>query len=201
MLLPFFATFGVVFLAEIVGDKLLYTTGVLATRYASAPIIWGVSLAVMAKMGVAVMVGEAIGHLSPYLVAAISGASFLGVAYAIWRTPDTQHSVTKLRQPAAKVALVSFAAVFFSEWGDVGQITAATMAAQYRAPFSVWLGAVCAMTTKGALAATLGAGARRWLRDRVPAWALKAAATGAILVLAVVSIVETLGRVSGRPEP
>ena len=33
MLPIFFATYGAVFVAEIVGDKLLYTTGVLATRY------------------------------------------------------------------------------------------------------------------------------------------------------------------------
>jgi len=33
MLALFFATYGAVFVAEIVGDKLLYTTGVLATRY------------------------------------------------------------------------------------------------------------------------------------------------------------------------
>ena len=37
MLTIFFATYGAVFLAEIVGDKLLYTTGVLATRYRTAP--------------------------------------------------------------------------------------------------------------------------------------------------------------------
>ena len=41
-LLPlFFATYGAVFIAEIVGDKLLYTTGVLATRYRSASVIAG----------------------------------------------------------------------------------------------------------------------------------------------------------------
>jgi hypothetical protein len=33
MLPIFLATYGAVFVAEIVGDKLLYTTGVLAARY------------------------------------------------------------------------------------------------------------------------------------------------------------------------
>ena len=37
----FLATYGAVFLAEIVGDKLLYTTGVLATRYRTAPVMIG----------------------------------------------------------------------------------------------------------------------------------------------------------------
>ena len=48
------ATYGAVFVAEIVGDKLLYTTGVLATRYRTLPIIVGVLVAFMAKMAVAV---------------------------------------------------------------------------------------------------------------------------------------------------
>src|SRR6185503_12792593 len=41
----FFATYAAVFAAEIVGDKLLYTTGVLATRYRAVPIMLGMSLA------------------------------------------------------------------------------------------------------------------------------------------------------------
>ena len=47
------ATYGAVFVAEIVGDKLLYTTGVLATRYRPVPIMLGMLCAFMAKMAVA----------------------------------------------------------------------------------------------------------------------------------------------------
>jgi len=43
MLPIFFATYGAVFIAEIVGDKLLYTTGVLATRYRTIPILMGMA--------------------------------------------------------------------------------------------------------------------------------------------------------------
>ena len=60
MLPVLFATYGAVFVAEIVGDKLLYTTGVLATRYRTAPILFGMAIAFMAKMAVAVLVGKAI---------------------------------------------------------------------------------------------------------------------------------------------
>ena len=68
----FFATYGAVFVAEIVGDKLLYTTGVLAARYRTVPIMFGMSLAFMLKMGVAVAVGEAISKLPPWLVATVT---------------------------------------------------------------------------------------------------------------------------------
>ena len=56
MLPIFLATYGAVFVAEIVGDKLLYTTGVLATRYKTIPIMFGMAFAFMLKMAVAVAV-------------------------------------------------------------------------------------------------------------------------------------------------
>jgi len=135
--------------AEIVSDKLLYTTGILATRYRTAPVLVGMATAFMAKMGVAVLIGKAISTLPPILVAAVSTASFLGVAYALWRKP-LPTAETRKDHTASKAAIVSFAAVFFSEWGDVGQITAATMAARFGSPLLVWIGAVAAMVTKGA---------------------------------------------------
>ena len=55
MVSVFILTYGAVFAAEIVGDKLLYTTGVLAARYRAMPIAFGATLAFMVKMGVAVM--------------------------------------------------------------------------------------------------------------------------------------------------
>ena len=66
MIAILFATYGAVFVAEIVGDKLLYTTGVLATRYRTVPIMIGMLIAFMAKMAVAVAVGSAISKLPPY---------------------------------------------------------------------------------------------------------------------------------------
>src|SRR5207253_1152126 len=72
-------TFGAVFVAEIVGDKLLYTTGVLAARYRTMPIMLGMAVAFMCKMGVAVLVGEAVSKLPRMLVATITAISFIGV--------------------------------------------------------------------------------------------------------------------------
>src|SRR5438105_8335864 len=80
-----FATYGAVFIAEIVGDKLLYTTGVLASRYRTLPIMLGMALAFVVKMGVAVNVGEQIGKLPKLLVASVTMASFIGVAITLWR--------------------------------------------------------------------------------------------------------------------
>jgi putative Ca2+/H+ antiporter (TMEM165/GDT1 family) len=191
MIPVFLATYGAVFVAEIVGDKLLYTTGVLATRYRTLPIMFGMAVAFMAKMGVAVMVGKAIAQLPPLLVAGITALSFIGVAIALWRKP-VEGSESKKDHRASKAAMVSFAAIFFSEWGDVGQITAATMAARFGFPLIVWIGAVSAMVTKGALAASIGAGVRQWIAERIPPKVVRYVGVTALLVLGVLSVVETL---------
>ena len=191
MFVIFFATFGAVFLAEIVGDKLLYTTGVLAARYRTAPIMIGMAAAFMAKMGVAVLIGEAISKLPRLLVAAITAASFLGIAFVLWKKSDRPRE-SKESHRAHKAAMVSFAAIFFSEWGDVGQITAATLAAKYHAALIVWFGAVAAMIAKGSLAAFLGAGIRRWIHDRVSPKVVRYVAVSLLLVLGSLSVIEIL---------
>ena len=193
MLPVLFAAYGAVFVAEIVGDKLLYTTGVLATRYRTAPILCGMAIAFMAKMGVAVGVGKAVSKLPPMVVAAITTVNFFAIAYALWRRPDGGES--KKDSPASRAMLVSFAAIFFSEWGDIGQVTAATLAARFGSPLVVWVGAVGAMVTKGALAAYAGAGIRQWIQQHVSPKTVRYLAVGLLLLLGLLSVVETLAPV------
>jgi Ca2+/H+ antiporter, TMEM165/GDT1 family len=195
MLPVLLATYGTVFIAEIVGDKLLYTTGVLATRYRTVPILIGMALAFMAKMGVAVLVGKAISTLPPLLVATITAVNFFAIAFVLWRKPDTRD--VKELQPnkapsAARAALITFAAIFFSEWGDVGQVTTAGLAAKFGMPLVVWAGAVAAMVTKGALAASIGASVREWIQRKFEPKMIRYAAVGLLLLLGLLSVIETL---------
>jgi putative Ca2+/H+ antiporter (TMEM165/GDT1 family) len=201
MLAVLFTTYIAVFGAEIAGDKLLYTTGVLTTRYRPAPVMFGITIAFMVKMAVAVLVGEAISHLPPLLVAGLTSLSFIGVAYAVWRKPLTRsHEDKKEKHSNSKAAMVSFATVFFSEWGDVGQVTAATMAARFPSPVGanipwpllVWFGAVAAMVTKGILAASIGAGVRKWIQDHLSPKVIRYGGVGLLLLLGVLSVIETL---------
>jgi putative Ca2+/H+ antiporter (TMEM165/GDT1 family) len=149
----------------------------------------GMAAAFMAKMGVAVVVGEAISRLPTILVASITAISFLGVAYVLWRKSDTPKKSEKTHT-TSRAAMLSFAAIFFSEWGDVGQVTAATLAARYRLPFIVWLGAFCAMITKGTLATFLGAGIRRWITQHVSPKVVRYAAVALLLFLGVLTVLE-----------
>jgi putative Ca2+/H+ antiporter (TMEM165/GDT1 family) len=144
----------------------------------------------MLKMGVAVAVGAAISKLPPLLVAGLTAASFIGVAITVWRKDERRSHMKEVSNH--KAAMVSFAAIFFSEWGDVGQITAAAMSAKYHVPLVVWLGAVSAMVTKGILAASVGAGLRGWIQEHVPPKIIRYAGVTALVVLGILSVAETL---------
>src|SRR5215813_6392162 len=169
MLEVLLATYTAVFVAEIVGDKLLYTSGVLATRFRWGAVISGMSAAFMGKMAVAVLVGAAIGKLlPPWLVALLTAVSFIGVAIAMWRVPDIRTPKEK-DERMLRGAVITFGTIFFSEWGDKGMITAGVWSAAFvsaaalrqLSPSTVvvlcWTAAVSAMVTKGGLAIILGA--------------------------------------------
>jgi Ca2+/H+ antiporter, TMEM165/GDT1 family len=185
------ATYVAVFAAEIVGDKLLYTTGLLGARYRTAPIISGMLVAFMLKMAVAVLAGSFISKLPPVWVATLTAASFVGVAITLWRKP-VERTQSEIDARYARAAMVSFAAIFFSEWGDAGQIMAATQEAAFASPKLVWLGAVAAMATKGALAASIGGSVRQWINAHIAPKTVRYAGVSALLVLGVLSVLETL---------
>lgn len=204
------STYLLVLLAEVVGDKLLYTTGILAARFQAKSVVVGVLLAFSLKMGVAVWIAQLIARLPRTLVATVTAVNFLGIAYFIWRRSDliVRKRYDKERSSTRQGILVSFAAVFFSEWGDVGQVTCATVAIKYGEQFRgtpmyhlalglVWLGAVSAMMTKGAVAATAGAGLRQWIRDRVSPRTMRYGAVSLLLVVGSLSVLEILGYLPG----
>jgi Ca2+/H+ antiporter, TMEM165/GDT1 family len=162
----FVLTYGAVFAAELVGDKLLYTASALTVRYRAIPIVSGAMLAFIVKTGTAVLVGEAVSRIPRIFLAGITTVSFVWVAYVLLKKPS-RNEAARARQDPSNGMLMSFAIVLFSEWGDLGQVTTATMAARFGTPVAVWLGAVCAMTSKAVVGACLGVGVRQWLRDRV----------------------------------
>jgi putative Ca2+/H+ antiporter (TMEM165/GDT1 family) len=205
MLEAFLATYAAVFVAEIVGDKLLYTSGVLATRFRWGAVISGMSAAFMAKMAVAVAVGAAIGKLlPPWLVAVLTAMSFVGVAIAMWRRPDVRTPKEKDTR-ILRGAAIAFATIFFSEWGDKGMTTAGVWAAAYVSSATtrgvsrssiallVWVAAVLAMVTKGGLAVTLGASVRLWIANHVQPRYVRYAAVAALVVLGTLSVLEVTG--------
>jgi putative Ca2+/H+ antiporter (TMEM165/GDT1 family) len=164
----FFLAYSTVLIAELLGDKTLYTLGVLATRFRLVPIIAGAALAFALKMAVATALGRFIATLPPGLVTTVSGLTFLamagGMLYRLLR-PASQEQV---RAPVSFGAafLTSFVALFVPEWGDPGQLAAALLVANREPPVMVWLAGTLAMSTKAMLAGVLGVQLRRWLPQR-----------------------------------
>jgi Ca2+/H+ antiporter, TMEM165/GDT1 family len=179
-----FAAFGAVFLAELIGDKTLYTISVLAMRFRPVPIFSGFGVAFMLKMLAAVLIGGVIAHLPPALVAGITAATFFLMAVFIWLKTTKEPQEIQVSQSWSHGALAAFASIFFTEWGDVGQVTAATLSAYSHQPFIVWIGATLAMMTKGVIAMTLGMG----LRKRIPRNVFRYGAFGMCIVLGVLAI-------------
>jgi len=188
------AAYVAVLVAEIAGDKLLYTSGILATRYRTAPVLSGMALAFASKMGVAVAIGSAISRLPRVAVATATALSFAGVAYALWQRPTGPEGATTERpSSAARGAALTFTAIFLSEWGDVGQVTAAALTARYGAPLLVWAAAVGAMVTKGAVAVTIGAALRAWIRRRIPPSALRYSGALVMAGVGIAALLEEFG--------
>jgi putative Ca2+/H+ antiporter (TMEM165/GDT1 family) len=121
------------------------------------------------KMGVAVLVGQKLATLSPSLIAAVSAITFFATAAVLYLRGRRRANAAEEQTTFTRGASVSFAAIFLTEWADIGQLTAAMLVARFGAPLLVWSGATMAMMTKAALALALAAGLRKriqseWLR-------------------------------------
>lgn len=164
----FFFAYSTVLIAELLGDKTLYTLGVLATRFRLWPIAAGAALAFALKMAAAVLLGRFITSLAPHWITTISGLTFLamagGMLYRLLRPKAQEVSVAQIGFGTA--FLTAFLALFLPEWGDPGQLAAALLVAQGAPPLSVWVAGTLAMTTKAVLAGALGVQLRRWLPQR-----------------------------------
>jgi putative Ca2+/H+ antiporter (TMEM165/GDT1 family) len=156
-----------VLLAEIVGDKTLYTVGSLATDHSPPAVLAGAGLAVVLKMGVAALLGGLISRLPPLLVSIVSTATFLAMAVAIWRRRERPPGPAPDETSPVLGARLAFLGIFLTEWGDFGQIATATLVAEYGRPAIVWAASSAAMFTKVSIAAALGAGFGRWIPRRI----------------------------------
>lgn len=165
----FFLAYSTILIAELLGDKTLYTLAALATRFRLTPIVAGAALAFALKMGAAVLLGRLIAKLPLAVVTTVSGLTFLimagGMLYRLLR-PKAQAEVPAPHSFGAAF-FTSFVSLFVPEWGDPGQLAAALLVAHQASPALVWLAGTSAMTTKALLAALLGVQLRRWVPQRI----------------------------------
>jgi putative Ca2+/H+ antiporter (TMEM165/GDT1 family) len=173
-----------VLVAELVGDKTLYTVGALATTHHLPAVLAGASVAVVLKMLAAVLLGRVVADLPPLAVSVVSAVTFLVMAVGVWRSrPEPAEAPVVERRHWTRGMRAAFLGIFLTEWADFGQITAATLVAEYGRPWLVWVFASLAMLTKVTIAAVFGMGFRRWIPRRV----LRPISAATCLVMAVLA--------------
>ena len=185
----FLVTYGTIFVAELIGDKNIYTISSLATRFRPSQVFCGFTIAFAIKTLVAILLGSVIAELPTSLVATTSTVTFFPTALVIWfkRSSNTP-AEREYQSHLPKALLVPFAAILFSEWGDIGQIMAATLTARYQAPLVVFLGATLALVTKGVLALIIGFSLRR----RVPISVLRPVSAILCVIMGIMSAVSPI---------
>jgi putative Ca2+/H+ antiporter (TMEM165/GDT1 family) len=180
----FLVAYWTVLMAELIGDKSIYTVASLSLRFRPRIMFLGMFLAFGGKMLVAVLAGQALVQISAHWTAVLSTIIFFTSAILIWfkkprPLPDREATALKW----SRAMLVPFAALFLTEWCDPGQISAVALTAQSHVPLATWLGGTLAMMTKGGLAITLGLK----LKDRIPEKRLRTLATASCCILGFVS--------------
>ena len=187
-------TFVVIFPAEL-PDKSMFASLVLGTRFRPLPVFCGVAAAFAVHVVIAVTIGKVFSLLPERLVLFVVAALFAGGSALLLLGKDDEEAEANAEAARAvshhrpvRVALASFGVVFLGEWGDITQITTANLAARYRDPLSVGIGAVLALWSVSALALTMGRG----LIQRVPARLVRRLTGVVLALLAVGTLVEAV---------
>jgi putative Ca2+/H+ antiporter (TMEM165/GDT1 family) len=177
--------FGLVFLAEL-GDKSMLLAIAFAARYRPWPVLTGIAVAALVMLGVATLVGTALGAALPGRWLAI-GAGLLFLAFGVWtlRDDDEEEEAAELR--GRSVLLGVTVAFLIAEFGDKTMLATAALAGT-RAAVPVWLGASAGMTAASGIAilGTVLAG------SRLPERLVRRVAAAAFLLFGVLLLVEGL---------
>ncbi len=152
--------FGVIFVAEL-PDKTALAALVLATRHKPLPVFLGAAAALTVQSLVAITAGEFLSLLPARGVHIGAGLLFVVSAWFMWRRKEEAEGSSRdeaSKQPAGfwRAAWLVFGVVFVAEWGDLTQLATAAMAARYRAPVTVFVGATLALWAVTAIAVFVG---------------------------------------------
>lgn len=188
--------FGVVFVGEL-PDKTAIASLILGARYRPVPVLLGVWAAFLLHVTLACAAGGLIARLPHKPVEIVTAVLFLiGSVVLLRSSPDdaeeeAEEDTAKIagERTPRQVAAASFVIVLVAEFGDLTQILTATLAARYRDPLSVGIGALLALWVVAALAVTFG----RSLLRVIPLRRVQQIAAVALAILAVLSLISALG--------
>ena len=174
-----------VLMAELLGDRSIYTVSALTLRFRGRIVFCGLLAAFAGKMLVAVLLGSTIVRFQSRWTDLLSaGAFFLSSALIWFDEPPEAEPESGGRAHWLRAAGICFSSLFFAEWGDPGQICIAALTVKTHSPAAPWLGGTLAMMMKASLAMTLGLK----LRERVPHRMLRTLASASCCILGIMAL-------------
>jgi Ca2+/H+ antiporter, TMEM165/GDT1 family len=186
-------TFVAVFAAEL-PDKTMVTSLVLTARFGRAWPVWlGAASAFVIHATIATAAGQVLTLLPDRPVRFGVAVLFAAGAVLLWRRPAPSASgaddkTLPIPTSTSRIVATSFGLLLVAEWGDLTQLSIASLSARAESPVSVFIGGLAALWAVAAIAVTAGAALVRRVRlaiiERV----------GAVIfaVLAVVALVDAL---------
>jgi putative Ca2+/H+ antiporter (TMEM165/GDT1 family) len=177
-------SFWTVLVVELVGDKSLYSITSLSLRFRAAAVFTGITVAFASKMLAAVLLAKLLVQLHFWTDLLSAGAFFLSALFVWFKEPEPIQPELPATAGWWRAAVVSFASLFLTEWGDPSQIAVAALAVKSHSLLGPWLGGTLAMAAKGGLAIVVGIK----LRDRLPQSTLRALATASFCVLGILAL-------------
>jgi putative Ca2+/H+ antiporter (TMEM165/GDT1 family) len=177
-------TFALIFPAEL-PDKTAIASLILGTRYRPSWVFAGVAAGFTVHAVLAVTAGSLLGLLPHrWLQGIVAGLFVLGAVVLLRGRHFEDLKSADTEATFWRVATTSFLVILVAEFGDITQIVTANLAARYRDPVAVGVGALAGLLGVAVLAIT---GGRALMRVLPIEWLTRGAAL-AMLVLAGFSI-------------
>ena len=181
-------SFAVIFVAEL-GDKSQLMAMTFATRFKTAPVLIGITVATAIVHLVSVGIGYGLGAALPTgWISLLAGLAFL--AFGAWTLRGdelTDEEKSKAQHSTGSAILAVGVAFFLAELGDKTMLATITLATQY-GWFGTWLGSTVGMVAAAALAILVG----RWLGKRLPEKAIKYGAAALFAIFGIWLLVEAI---------
>ena len=181
---------GVIFVAEL-GDKSQLMAMTFATRYRTATVLAGITIATAVVHLVSVGVGLGLGAALPTgPIGLLAGLAFLGFgAWTLRGDKLTEEDKGKAQRSRSSALWAVGGAFFLAELGDKTMLATITLATQH-GWFGVWIGSTVGMVAADALAIGVG----RVLGRRLPERAIKYGAAALFAIFGVWLIIDAIAQ-------
>jgi putative Ca2+/H+ antiporter (TMEM165/GDT1 family) len=164
----FVSTYALIFIAEL-PDKTAFATLMMAGEGSFLALFFGVALAFLIQTAVAVVFGGWIGLLPQTLVHGTTGILYLIFSWMALKRPiENDESPEKSKKSTFfKTLLKSFLVIFIAEWGDLTQLTSASLTARYHDRFTIFWASLLALWTVTLIALMMGKKIQTWIEPRL----------------------------------